>query len=162
MSSALRSFAAMLIMGLSLAWVNVQAQSAASEPFKPVDKSQLMEDASPALLERLDTIERLPTTKEVYTYRINPDIQLGDHIKISIPNGSPFNLSRTGGEHRDSKDFTWFGALQGDDLGTATLVDQNGEIAGSINSSRGLYRITPLGNRTYALVKVETKSLPQD
>jgi hypothetical protein len=149
-----------LWMGLGIS--HSQDRPKSSEPFIAVSKSQLAETASSSQLEKLKQIENLRTTKEVFIFRRNPDAEIGDSVRISIPNETSFLLSKTGGENRDQSNFTWFGDLQGEKRGTATLIARNGEITGSINSSRGLYRIFPLGSGTYAVVKLNTGGLPPD
>jgi hypothetical protein len=93
---------------------------------------------------------------------MNPDAEIGDQLRIEIPNDKILKLSKTGGERKDSKDFTWFGEVRGEERGTATLVSRNGEIMGSINTAQGLYRITPLGDGAYAIVKINTQKLPPE
>lgn len=141
---------------------HLKAQSKSPELFTSVPKNQVAETASSSQLERLHQIENLQTTKEAFVFRLNPDAEIGDRVRISIPNGATLVLWKTGGENQDPSDFTWFGELRGEQRGTATLIAHKGEITGSINSIQGLYRIAPLGNRTYAIVKLNTKGLPPE
>ena len=151
-----------LIMGLSSFTAYCQAQAKSLEPFERINRNQLVDSASPALLQRLNNIERLPTTKAVYLFRLNPSIVIGENFELFISNQITFKLSRTGGERSDSKDFTWLGEVRGEGRGTATLVAHNGEIMGSINSPLGLYRIAPLGEQAYALIQVDTHGFPKE
>jgi hypothetical protein len=162
MLAGFRTVLAVLVVGLSSHLVHGQNQQKFSEPFEAIDQNQLPDKASPTVRHRLDNIERLPTSKAVYVFRLNPSVEIGEGIKISIPNQITFRLSRSGGENRDSKDFTWFGELQGDLQGTATLVARNGEITGSISTPRGVYRITPLGDQTYAVIEINRNGFPKE
>jgi hypothetical protein len=160
--SCWKSSAALVVVLMGCGAYKANSQSSPSEPFTPINRSQLPSGPSSIQLQRLDHIEHLSTTKAVYVYRMLPGAQIGDQINISLPNGTTFMLHRTGGENHDSKDFTWFGELQGVSRGTATLISHNGEIMGSINSAQDLYRIASLGNGAYAFVKVSTRGLSPD
>jgi hypothetical protein len=156
-----QSTTALMVIGLVLGLRSTSAQSKISEPFTPVNRNKLS-DATPQQSERLNHLEHLRTTEAVHVFRMNPDADVGDRLKISIPNDRTLMLSRTGGERYDSKDFTWVGEVQGEERSSATLISRNGEITGSINTAQGLYRITPLGDRAYAVVKVNPQRLPPE
>jgi hypothetical protein len=156
-----RSTAALILFCLLFELHQASGQVTTSEPFTPIEKDRLA-DANPTQSQRLDHLEHLPSTQSVHVFRMNRNAVLGDQVKISIPNDKTFILSRTGGETNDSKDFTWVGEVQGEQRGSATLVARNGEITGSISTAQGLYRISPLGDGAYAIVKVNTRRLPPE
>jgi|SRR6267378_5333716 len=132
-----------------------------SEPFTPVQNEERVE-ANPEQARRLQRIRDLPTTQSVHVLRMNQSAPIGDEVKISIPNDRTLVLSKTGGETRDPKDFTWFGVVKGGEPGTATLIARNGEITGSISTPGGVYRISPLGDGLYAMAKMDTQKLPPE
>ena len=103
------------------------AQADPSELFTPLKGNKLI-DASPAQSRRLEQIRDRPTTQSVHLLRIKPEAVIGSELKISIPNGKTFILSKTGGDMRDSKDFTWTGEVQGEQRGTATLIGRDGDV----------------------------------
>jgi hypothetical protein len=131
------------------------------EPFTVVKEEQKIE-TTPEQSSRLKRILDLPTTKAVHILRINRDAQIGDEVKISIPDDKNFVFSKTGGETVDSRNFTWFGVVKGQGGGSATLIARNGEISGSINTPGGIYRISSLGDGLYAMAKMDTKKLPAE
>jgi hypothetical protein len=153
--------AALMLVCLGFELHSASAQSGNTEPFTAISKDKLA-DATPVQSQRLKQIERLRTTESVHVFRETPNATIGDQLKISIPDDKTIVLLRTGGEKQDSKDFTWLGEVQGDERSTATLVSRNGEITGTINGTLGLYRITPLGNQIYAIVKVNAQRLPPE
>jgi hypothetical protein len=132
-----------------------------SEPLKAVQNEKRI-DTSPEQSRRLQKIRDLPTTESVHILRRDQNAPIGEELKISIPNDRTLLLSKTGGETSDSKDFTWYGVVKGDERGSATLIARNGEISGSINTPEGLYRISPLGDGLYAMAKVDTRKLPTE
>jgi hypothetical protein len=152
---------ALLALLLCLPGHTVGAQSAASEPFTSVETDKMME-TNATQSQRLKAIRELPTTQSVHLLRMNESVPIGEKLKITVPNEKTFILSKTGGETRDSKDFTWFGVVQGESNGSATLAARHGEISGSINSMAGVYRLSPLGDGLYALVKIDERKLPPD
>ena len=135
------------------------AQSPA-EPFKPVPNDKATETTA-SQSKRLRTIRDLATTESIHLLRMDQSVPIGEKLKITVPEDhKTFLLTKTGGETHDEKDFVWFGTVQGEPPGSATLVARNGEVSGSINSALGAYRLTPLGDGLYALVKVNEQKLP--
>lgn len=132
-----------------------------SDLFIPVEKGKIVEP-SPEQSRRLQRLRDLPTTQSVQVLRVNPAAVLGNELMIPIENDQRLVLSRTGGEVRDPKNISWTGVVRGEQRGSATLVTRNGEITGSINSAQGLYRITPLGEGLYAIIKVDPRRLPPE
>jgi hypothetical protein len=153
--------AALMLICLAFGLHGANAQSKASEPFTAISSDRLS-DATPIQAQRLNHIEHLPTTEVVHVFRMNPDAEIGDQLKISIPNDKTLKLSKTGGEKEDSKNFTWLGEVQGEERSSVTFISRNGEITGSINTAQGLYRITPLGDGAYAIAKINTQKLPPE
>jgi hypothetical protein len=94
--------------------------------------------------------------------RINGDALKANDVAVSLPEKNTFNLMKAGGEVKDSRNFTWAGALRDDHGGGTTLVSRNGEITGSISSPAGLYRITPLSGGVQALIEVDATKFPKD
>jgi len=133
-----------------------------AEPFAPVE-SQALAAATPEQTQRLQHLRDLPTTQSIYVIRLKDDTaNIGDKLKIPVLDHKTFVLSKTGGETRDSKNFTWLGVVQGHQDGSVTLVVRNGNITGSITSPDGLYRINSLGDGLYAIVGVNTRKLPSE
>jgi hypothetical protein len=133
-----------------------------AEPFAPVE-SQALAAATPEQSQRLQRLRDLPTTQSIYVIRLKDDAaNIGNKVKIPVLSHKIFVLSKTGGETRDSKNFTWLGVMEGKEEGSATLVIRNGDITGSITSPEGLYRINSLGDGMYAIVGVNTRKLPSE
>jgi len=132
-----------------------------SEPFTTVKDDQNLQ-TTPEQSNRLKRIRDLPTTKAVHILRANGDLHIGSEVKISIPNDRTLVFSKNGGETIDSNDFTWFGVEKGEKGASATLIARKGEISGSINTSKAIYRITPLGDGLYAMSEMDTKRLPPE
>ena len=151
---------ALLLLFLSWAAHPTTAQSPA-EPFTAVQHEQLTQTNAMQSL-RLKEMRDLPTTQSVHLLRMNQSVPIGEKLKITIPDDKTLIIAKTGGESHDSRDFTWFGVVQGQSKGSATLASRNGEISGSINTTSGVYRLTSLGGGLYAIVKVNPKNLPLD
>jgi len=131
-----------------------------SEPFTLVVNQAAQ--TTPSQSQRLQKVKELRTTKSVYLLRLNGAVRIGDKVKISIPNEATFVLAKTGGDAEGPKNFTWFGVVEGESKGSATLASRNGEISGSIDTKDGVYRLSPLGGDLYAFVKVDERKLPPE
>ena len=155
--------AALLLLLVLCEWYPTRAQNPPqSELFTPVANDKLP-DASLGQSSRLRQLRDLPTTQSVQVVRANKPPTLGDELKIPISKDKVLVLERTGGERHDSKNYVWVGVVHGEQRSSATLVIRNDQITGSINSAVGLYRISPLGNGLYAIVKVNTEKFsPED
>jgi hypothetical protein len=139
----------------------VIAQPRPPELFTPVANNRIA-NASADQNRRLEQIRARPTTQSVSLMRINLDALKGNELRIAIPGVAAFDISKTGGDLRTARDFTWSGSAPADHGANATVVVRNGDVTGSITSPAGLYRITPVGNGVHALVKVDTKKLPPE
>lgn len=148
-----------VLMCVLFAYQVVGAQIKASEPFTSVSS---LTDATPTQTQRLDRIEHLPTTEAVHIFKLNPNAEIGERLKVSIPHDKTIFLTKTGGEVLGSGAFAWYGQVEGEERGSATIVSRNGEISGSINTTEGVYRITPLGEGAYAIVKINTRKFPPE
>jgi len=51
---------------------------------------------------------------------------------------------------------------KGQEPGSATLIALTVEISGSISTSLGVYRISPLGDGLYAIAEMDTRKLPPE
>jgi hypothetical protein len=111
---------------------------------------------------RIEQIRSLATTESVNLIQINLGALKGNQLHIAIPGLAAFDLSKTGGDSRADREFTWSGAATGTQTANATVVVRNGEVTGSITNLTGLYRILPVGNGVHALVKVDTTKLPPE
>lgn len=157
----LRLIAALLAL-LGGCLLNAHAQM--QEPFqlvKPLGNDQL-HDATPDQSKRLEHLRQLPTTRSVQLVSIDTNALSGNSMAISLPNLAALKFLKTGGETKDTKNFTWSGTLAEEQHGGTTLVVSNGEITGSISSPAGLYRISPLGNGVHAVVEVDSAKFPHD
>jgi hypothetical protein len=132
-----------------------------TELFSPIE-SKKSSDLDAEQLHRFEKIRDLPTTESLEVLHVNTDAKIGSELKIPMPGGKKVTIVRNGGETIDSGNFTWTGAVQGEDFASASLIARDGEITGSINSHEGLFRISPLGEGAYALVKVSPRRFPPD
>lgn len=138
----------------------VYAQAPPPELFTPIANNRIA-DATPDQNSRLQRLRSRTTTQSVSLIQINLNALKGNQLRIAIPGATTIDLSKTGGDLRGEQDFTWSGAAA-EQKANATVVVRNGEVTGSITDPAGLYRIEPVGNAVYALVKVDTAKLPPE
>jgi hypothetical protein len=149
-----------LLLGLSSSVVRGQAQPT-SQLFTVLEKDKLL-DQTPAQSDRLASLRKLPTTKSVTVVRINPAALSSNQLGLLLPGVNTLHALRTGGDMRDSRDFTWTGTLEDGQRGGTTLIIRNSEVTGSISTPTGLYRISPLGGGVHALVEIDPTKFPKD
>jgi hypothetical protein len=127
-------------------------------------------DETPSQSSRLKQINSRLTTKSVQLVRFNANALLANDVNVTAPGGKVFALSKTalfntskaGRAEADSRNFVWTGAVKEQNQGSTTLVSVNGQVSGSISSTKGLYRIEPLGGGLEALVEVDSTKFPKD
>ncbi len=129
--------------------------------FTPIANNRIL-DATPEQNRRVEKIRSRATTQSVTLIQINLDALKGNQLRIAIPGVASFDLSKSGGDLRTDREFTWSGTGVRDEGANATVVVRNGEVTGSITNPTGLYRIMPVGNGVHALVKVDTTKLPPE
>jgi len=152
----------LLVLFCRFAPASSQQNEHPSEPFAAVDKDELAA-ASNEQTGRLQNLRDLPTTQSLYVVRLKGDVSsIGDRLRLPVLNHKSLVLSKTGGDTHDPKNFTWIGAVEGQQHGTATLVIRDGKVTGSIASPQGLYRINSLGDGLYAIVGVDTRKMPAE
>jgi hypothetical protein len=138
----------------------VSAQAPPPELFTPIANNRIA-DATPEQNSRLQRLRSRATTQSVSLIQINLNALKGNQLRIAIPGAATFDLSKTGGDLRGDRDFTWSGAAA-EQKANATVVVRDGEVTGSITDPAGLYRIEPVGNTVYALVKVDSAKMPPE
>jgi hypothetical protein len=161
--AASRPSIASVIMFLCIVSGGVQRTEAQTpqDLLTPIPNNQLV-DATPAQSQSLEKLRRMPTTQTLNLVRINQAVLGGNRLRVSLPGDGAIDLARIGGERRNEREFSWLGRIIGTQGGSATLIVRNGEVTGSINSPRGLYRISSIGGGLHALVKVDIKKLPPE
>jgi hypothetical protein len=118
-------------------------------------------DPSPTQSKAIERLQKRPTTEKLTLVTVNIDALKGDTARLNVPSIATLSLSKRSEDVRSPSDFTWYGTLS-EALGQATLVVHNGNVTGSIQGQDSLYRIEPIGNGIHALIKVDTRQLPQD
>ena len=134
------------------------AMAQAQELFTGVAR---LSDATPAQSQVIEKLRQRPTTQSLDLVNVNVGALRGDSTRFSIPNVTPFTMSKRSEDVRGPNDFTWYGTLTGLP-GQATLVVRDGNITGSIQAESGLYRIEPVGNTMHALIKVDQSRFPPE
>jgi peptidyl-Asp metalloendopeptidase len=116
---------------------------------------------TPRQNEILSAIKDLPSTQEATVVRLNTDaLRAGD--LISIPLSSKSVLIQNKSRESQGESTIWSGAAPNAVSGSTTIVVNNQNVTGSIQTSEGSYRIRPLGEGLHALIKVNTKSFPPE
>ncbi len=119
-------------------------------------------DVNPEISGRINRLRQEPTTASVDLIRINQDATNRDEVNVPLVGVGVLAMKRTGGEVRGAQDFTWLGTLQGNEPGGTTLVIREGQVTGTVSSTKGVYRIVPVGGGMHALVKLDIAKFPAD
>jgi hypothetical protein len=110
----------------------------------------------------LSGIKALPTTAKAVVVRVNTDaLREGDKISIPLDTKS-VAIQNDGRQSSDGKTIFWIGAAPDEMQGSTTLVANQQNVTGSIQTTEGLYQLQPLGDGLHALVKVDTTKSPPD
>jgi hypothetical protein len=118
----------LFVVTLTLTSISTYAQN----PKQLLTEVSTKFDETPVQPQRLKLINSLPTKKAVHLVRINQNALAEHNLAVSLPGTTSFDLTKTGGETSDSKNFTWIGVPRSQDAGGTTLISHNGEITGSI------------------------------
>jgi len=146
---------------VALAGLWSSAADGQAQLFTTVQKDKNFDETA-AQSQRLMRLQKLPTTRSVRIVRIHWNAFSDNQVGVSLPRQKALTFLKSGGEMRDSRDFTWAGISEDEQRGGTTLVVRNGEITGSISTPEGLYRISPLGGGVHALVEVDPSKFPKD
>src|SRR5258708_2962605 len=96
----------------SLLTVPALAQPPAPHLFPVLSDSRLA-GATPAQSALLEEMRRRTTTQTLHLVRINQAALKGNRIRIRIPGDGDVTLSKTGGETKNDREFTWAGTQTG-------------------------------------------------
>jgi len=111
--------------------------------------------------ETLSGIKSLPTTREATVVRLNIDA-LRNSDEISVPLDSKLVSIQKNFRQSQGGNTIWSGAAPHELNGSTTIVANEQNVTGSIQTEDGSYRIWPLGDGLHALVKLNTKKLPPE
>lgn len=113
--------------------------------------------------EALSSIKKSASTQEATVVRLNTDaLRNGDRISIPLDTKSVAIQNNSRRESNGSTTIFWFGSAPNEVSGSTAIVVNDRSVTGSIQTVDGLYRIRPLGDGLHALVKVDTRKLPQE
>lgn len=130
------------------------------ELFVPVPNNRILE-ATPEQEGRIAQLRKQTTTKDLQLVRINVAALQGDKTTMTLSDEKKLNFSRQSIEKKDEKNFIWHGTIA-ELPATSTLVVHNGNITGTIQISRDLYHIEPVGGGVHAIVKIDTSKFPPE
>ena len=108
----------------------------------------------------LDALEADPTAKSVSTVEMNFKPETADAINFNLIPGQAMDMAQNRIETREDN-YTWFGS-DPETQGSAVLVVQGEEMAGTIRSGGRLYRVLSLGDGLHAVVEVDPSKFPDD
>jgi len=73
-----------------------------------------------------------------------------------------FSATRERLEFRSEKNYTWFGTLDGIELGHVVLTVVDGDLAGNISFPGGFYEVRPIGSGNFAVYEIDQSAFPDE